>query len=104
MSQRVTVFYVKNKPYVNKQGVTVSYPEALIHQHGASLSEGEIGIPLLTVKLSPAVATAFNSTPLCTHNKPIVVDALLTNRQYKYMNEQKIDVILENFTPVTEQK
>lgn len=104
MSQRVTVFYVKNKPYVNKQGLTVSYPEALIHQHGASLSDGEIGIPLLTVKLTQAAAIAFNSTPLATRNAPIVVDALLTNRQYKFMNEQKIDVILENFTPVAEQK
>jgi hypothetical protein len=104
MSQRVTVFYLKNKPYTNKQGQLVSYPEALIHQHGASLSEGEIGIPLLTVKLSAATATAFGSTPLATRNTPIVVDALLTNRQYKYMNETKIDVILENFTPVSEQK
>jgi hypothetical protein len=93
-----TIFHVKNKPYT-KDGVTKVYPEATLSQHDSKVGEGELGLNLIKVKLSPEIANRFNSTDL-RHGKPINAQVVLGARQYAIGGKMVTDIYLENFSPI----
>jgi hypothetical protein len=100
---RATIYYVKNKPYT-KDGLTRVYPECLLHPHDSKVDpDGELGIPLVVVKLSPEIANRFNATDL-RHGKPINAEVILSPRQYSLGGKRVTDIYLENFSPIAEQK
>lgn len=97
---KATIFYVKNKPYTDKTtGQTKVYPECILHQHDSKVDDGEMGINLITAKLSPEIALRFNSTDL-RNGRPINAEVILAPRQYSLGGKRITDIYLENFSPI----